>query len=156
MVGGEELKAVEMGTTQFVFRKTTPSGGSIVIGLAEKADQQEAIGVFEAVQALIEGKYSETNWAVINITQYEGFKKDLYENALDPALHNYGGFEDQCPMGEQCAIHTTAGGEEKQPIWTRIRSIYDRLRAMMPQKTMPQEMKPEQSIWERIRGKLQR
>lgn len=155
MVGGEGLKAVEMGTTKFVFRKTTPSGVSIAIGLSEKADQQEAIDVFEAVQSLIEVKYNETNWDVINTTQYEAFKKDLFENALDPALHNYGGFEDQCPMGEQCAMHTMPISEEKQPIWTRIRSIYDQVRAMMQREMMPKAA-DKQSVWERIRGKLRR
>ena len=75
MVGGEALKAIEMGNTSFVFRKTTPSGISVAMGVSKGADLDEAQDVFNQIQILLEEKYNHSNWDVISPGDYEAFKQ---------------------------------------------------------------------------------
>ncbi|MFQ6123286.1 MAG: hypothetical protein ACE5R6_01585 [Candidatus Heimdallarchaeota archaeon] len=130
-ISGGTLKAVDMGETQLIFRKTYPSGISVVVGLTEKADQQVAKEVFHEIQSLIEDKYSHIKWEEIIPEVYEEFRKDLYENALFHVLHKYGGFEDRCPRGVRCLMHTKATDLDKQSIWGRLRGVYNKIRSMM-------------------------
>lgn len=155
MVGGEALKAVEMGNTSFVFRKTTPSGISVAMGVAKEGDLQEAQDVFNAIQILLEEKYSDTSWDIITTNEFDAFAKDLLENTLEPALHKYGGFEDRCGLGDQCMMRTTAVDSEKHPIWARLRGAYDKMRAMMMGK-MDKMEEDKRSIWERLRDRLRK
>ncbi len=158
MVGGEALKAVEMGNTSFIFRKTTPSGSSVAMGVSKGADLEEAQDVFNQIQILLEEKYNTANWDVISPSDYEAFKKDLLENTLEPALHKYGGFEDRCQLGDQCAMGTTAIDTEKQPIWSRFRSGYTKMRAMMMDMgKMDKKMdKDDRSFWARLRDRIRK
>lgn len=130
-IGGGSLKAVDMGETQFIFRKTHPSGISVVVGLTEKADRQVAQEVFNEIQSLLEDKYSNIKWDEIIQEAFEEFRKDLYENTLVRVLHKYGAFEDRCPRGVRCLMHTKATDTDKRSIWGRFRGVYNKIRSMM-------------------------
>ncbi len=126
-IGGGTLKAVDMGETRFIFRKTYPSGISVVVGLTEKADHQVAQEVFHEIQTILEDKYSHVKWDEIIPEVFEEFRKDLYENTLVHVLHKYGGFEDRCPRGVRCLMHTKATDSDKRSIWERLRGVYNKI-----------------------------
>ncbi|MBD3158938.1 MAG: hypothetical protein GF309_09140 [Candidatus Lokiarchaeota archaeon] len=125
------LDAVKMGPTDMRFTKTTPEGHSIVVGLS-KDREDVAQRVFEVVQeALHEEQFASVDWTAVSGDVMNRFEKELVESRLPEAMHEYGGFSDQCPLGDQCPMHTNAGMSRTQRIWGAIKNKYRSLKKKM-------------------------
>ncbi|TET11542.1 MAG: hypothetical protein E3J82_05565 [Candidatus Thorarchaeota archaeon] len=59
------------------------------------------------------------------------FEKELLETALVDAMHDHGGFSDQCPLGDRCPMQTTAIQSRKGRIWSSIKDKYRAMREKM-------------------------
>jgi hypothetical protein len=66
----------------------------------------------------------------------EDFETELLQSSLGEALHDYGGFEDQCPLGDQCPIHTNAilYQTRRERIWGLIKGKYAAMRERIQRK----------------------
>jgi len=125
------LQSVKMGTSEMRFTKTTPGGHSVVIGLAEDAPDV-ASEVFSAVsETLASERFVNQDWSIISTDLMASFEDELLKSSLPRALHDYGGFEDKCSMGDQCLIHTNASQSRAQRIWGAIKDKYAALKKKM-------------------------
>ncbi len=66
----------------------------------------------------------------------DDFEEELLQSRLVEALHDIGGFKDQCSLGDQCPIHTNAllYRTRREKIWSLIKGKYETLRERMRQK----------------------
>lgn len=128
---GLSLESIQMGPTQMRFSKTTPAGQSVVIGLSEnKPEVAEA--VFQAVNdVLSRPRFQDVEWTHVTGKAMNDFENELLNDALPEALHSHGGFSDQCPLGDQCPIHTTAYESTRSKIWGAIKGKYAALKRKM-------------------------
>ncbi|MHA2225957.1 MAG: hypothetical protein ACXAC8_12175 [Candidatus Hodarchaeales archaeon] len=136
LVGKERdntLESITMGNTTMKFKKTLPTGHSIVLGV-KKDNKKMVEEVFDAIAKLIEKEYKNQDWSTITEDFGEEFEPLLYEKVLVPILNHYGGFHDQCKLGENCAIKTIAQPTKKSSIWARIRGNYQILKEKMKKK----------------------
>ncbi|UCH04476.1 MAG: hypothetical protein JSW05_13080 [Candidatus Thorarchaeota archaeon] len=125
------LQSVKMGNSEMRFTKTTPGGHSVVIGLGEDAPDV-ANEVFSAVsETLASERFVNQDWSIISAELMASFEDELLKSSLPRALHDYGGFEDQCSMGDQCLIHTNASQSRAQRIWGAIKDKYAVLKKKM-------------------------
>lgn len=132
--GGLSLDVIKMGPTQMRFSKTTPSGHSIVIGLSED-NQEIAEKIFSAVSDILgKDEFANADWGLISKEIMAAFEEELLSNSLVNALHDHGGFADQCPLGDQCPIHTNAFASRRTIIWIAIKGKYAALKERMAQK----------------------
>jgi hypothetical protein len=130
------LEAVKMGSTEMRFSRTTPDGHSIVTGLSEDSPEI-ADRIFNAVSGVLAlDRFRSTDWAYITSDLMEDFETELLQSSLGEALHDYGGFEDQCPLGDQCPIHTNAilYQTRRERIWGLIKGKYAAMRERMQRK----------------------
>jgi hypothetical protein len=128
---GMSLQSVKMGTTEMKFSKTTPGGHSVVLGLSEEAPDV-AKEVFDAVSKVLAAEqFRDADWDYISSDLMEAFERELLNNALPEAMHDYGGFEDRCTLGDMCPIHTTATKSRKSRIWGSIKGKYAALKQRM-------------------------
>jgi hypothetical protein len=127
------LDAVKMGPTQMRFSKSTPAGHSIVAGLGE--DSTEIVDrVFTAVSGILgSDRFRDVDWTYITSDLMDDFEKELLQSRLVEALHDYGGFEDQCSLGDLCPIHTNAilYQTRKEKVWGLIKGKYAAMRERM-------------------------
>jgi hypothetical protein len=128
---GLSLDSIRMGDTQMRFSKKMPSGHSIVIGLSEDAPEvvqsvSDAVG-----EVLGLPRFRHKDWGTITRDDMDEFKEELLKRSLVDALHNHGGFEDACPLGDQCPMHTDAVMSRRDRIWNSIKSKYRALREKM-------------------------
>ncbi|MFW9962517.1 MAG: hypothetical protein ACFFCX_03075 [Candidatus Sifarchaeia archaeon] len=127
------LDAVKMGPTQMRFSKSIPSGHSIVVGLGE--DRPEvADRIFEAVSKILAAdRFLNVDWSYVTSDIMDAFEEELLKSTLVNALHDYGGFKDQCSLGDQCPIHTNAllYKTRREKVWGLIKSKYAALRERM-------------------------
>ncbi|MHA1925381.1 MAG: hypothetical protein ACXABV_13295 [Candidatus Thorarchaeota archaeon] len=131
LASGMSLQSVKMGSTEMKFSKTTPDGHSVVIGLAEDAPEV-ANEVFEAVtKALSAEKFRDADWDHISSELMKAFENELLNNSLPEAMHDYGGFEDRCSLGDTCLIHTNATKSRASRIWGAIKGKYAALKQKM-------------------------
>jgi hypothetical protein len=127
------LDAIKMGPTEMRFSKTTPSGHSIVVGLAEDS-LEIANKVFEQVESILaKEKFVNLDWSFITSEIMNDFQDELLKSALVDALHDHGGFEDTCPLGDRCPIHTNAfrNKTRRGKIWSMVKDKYAAMRAKM-------------------------
>lgn len=125
------LQSVKMGNSEMRFTKTIPGGHSVVIGLGEDAPDV-ADEVFSAVsETLASERFVDEDWSIISTELVAAFEEELLKSSLPRALHDYGGFEDNCPMGDQCLIHTNASKSKAQRIWGTIKDKYTALKNKM-------------------------
>ncbi|MGY5876589.1 MAG: hypothetical protein RTU30_12645 [Candidatus Thorarchaeota archaeon] len=132
---GLSLESVKMGPTQMKFSRTMPTGHSVVVGVDE--DDDELVNdVFKNVNRILSAdKYRDVDWTVISADMMKEFEKDLLGSALVDALHNHGGFSDECTLGDQCPMHTNAFVAQKQGgIWGAIKARYAGMRKRMAEK----------------------
>lgn len=123
------IQAITMGHTVLRFKKTLPTGHLIAVGLSE--DRPDiANDIFNEVETLLEKKYGQTNWAIIDTDFGKEFEQALLEEALIPALHQHGGFEDRCPRGDMCPMRILPTVEKKS-IWTMLKDRYHIIRKRM-------------------------
>lgn len=130
---GLSLDSVKMGPTEMKFSKTIPTGHSVVVGLDENAPDV-ADKVFDAVNVILSSdQFESVDWSFISSDVMNAFEKELVENRLVKALEQHGGFEDQCPLGEKCPIHTNAFqyASRREKIWAMIRGKYEVLKKKM-------------------------
>ncbi len=125
------LQSVKMGNTEMRFAKSTPDGHSIVVGLSE--DRPEvADELFNAVsKTLASERFTGVDWTYITSEVMADFEDELLNHNLNDALHDYGGFKDECPLGDMCPIHTTAVKSRKQRIWGAIKEKYAAMKRKM-------------------------
>jgi len=125
------LQSVKMGDTEMKFSKSTPAGHTIVVGLSE--DRPEiADALFDGLSAtLASERFKDVDWDYITSEVMTEFEDELLNHSLTNILHHYGGFEDQCPLGNNCPIHTNAEKSRKQRIWDAIKEKYDSLKKKM-------------------------
>lgn len=127
------LDAVKMGPTQMRFSKTIPSGHSIVVGLGE--DKPEiAQRIFDAVSGILaKEKFLTVDWSYVTSDIMNAFEDELLRSTLVNTLHEYGGFEDQCSLGDQCPIHTNAilYKTRRERVWNLIKGKYAAMRERM-------------------------
>jgi len=127
------LDAVKMGPTQMRFSKTIPSGHSIVVGLGE--DKPEiAQRIFDAVSGILaKEKFHTVDWSYVTSDIMNAFEDELLRSTLVNTLHEYGGFEDQCSLGDQCPIHTNAilYKTRRERVWNLIKGKYAAMRELM-------------------------
>ena len=58
----------------------------------------------------------------------EEFVKKLIEQVLSPLLHTKGGWNDTCPLGDECAMKALpTDSKEKLSIWETVKKTYRRL-----------------------------
>ena len=128
---GLSLDSIKMGDTQMRFSKSTPGGHSIVVGLGED-NPEIAQKVFDAVSEILgKDKFRNADWNYITSDIMKEFEDELLQHSLADALHDYGGFEDQCSLGDRCPIHTNAFASRKSRIWGAIKSKYAAMKAKM-------------------------
>ncbi|MFX0174548.1 MAG: hypothetical protein ACFE9L_21935 [Candidatus Hodarchaeota archaeon] len=118
------LEAITMGRTILRFKKTLPTGHSLALGL-KKDDVKLANDIFDAVENLLETKYRYQNWELIDQSFGKEFEKALLNEALIPALHFHGGFEDNCPKRDNCPMKTIP--TKKKTIWTILKEKYQKI-----------------------------
>ncbi|MFO7837029.1 MAG: hypothetical protein R6V83_10250 [Candidatus Thorarchaeota archaeon] len=125
------LDAVKMGPTDMRFTKTTPEGHSIVVGLS-KDREDVAQSVFDAVQeTLHQEQFADVDWTAVTRGNMNRFEEELVRSRIPEAMHEYGGFEDKCPLEDQCPMHTNAKMSRKQRIWGAIKDKYQALKKRM-------------------------
>ena len=127
------LKAVKMDKTQMRFSKTLPDGHSVVVGLGEDSPEV-AERIFSVVsETLGSERFRDLDWAYITSDLMDDFEKQLLESSFVEALHDYGGFEDKCPLGDKCPIHTNAllYQSRREQIWDLIKGKYAAMRERM-------------------------
>ena len=127
------LDAVKMGPTQMRFSKTTPSGHSIVVGLGEDMPEV-AESIFEGVSGILAAEqFLTVDWSYITSDLMNAFEEKLLKSTLVDILHDYGGFEDQCSLGNQCPIHTNAllYQTRREKVWGLIKGKYAAMRERM-------------------------
>jgi hypothetical protein len=127
------LESVKMGPTEMRFSRTTPSGHSIVVGLGVDS-RKLAETIFDSISAILESEtFAKVDWNVISSDIMEAFENKLLRSALVDALHDEGGFKDQCPLGDKCPIHTNAFQyrNRRERIWEAIKEKYAAMRAKM-------------------------
>ncbi|MFX0183944.1 MAG: hypothetical protein ACFE95_12745 [Candidatus Hodarchaeota archaeon] len=122
------LEAITMGKTILRFKKTLPTGHSLALGL-KKDDLKLANDIFDAVESLLEEKYRYQNWDLIDENFGKEFEQALLNEALMPALHMHGGFEDNCPKGDNCPMKTSP--TQKKTIWTILKEKYQKIWSRM-------------------------
>ncbi|TFG13239.1 hypothetical protein EU537_07080 [Candidatus Thorarchaeota archaeon] len=128
---GLSLESIQMGPTQMRFSKTTPGGQSVVIGLSENRPEV-AETVFRAVNdVLAKPRFNDIEWTHVTGEIMNDFENELVNDTLPDALHSYGGFSDDCPLGDQCPIHTTAYQSTRSKIWGAIKDKYAALKRKM-------------------------
>ncbi len=71
------------------------------------------------------------DWTVITSDLMREFENKLLNSALVEALHDYGGFHDECPFGNQCPLHTDAVMSRRERIWGVIRNTYTMMKKKM-------------------------
>lgn len=126
-----KLEAIKMGKTIMNFKRTLPSGNSIVIG-ADKEDIKMVNSVFDALQTLLETNYKDTNFDMLDTEIFsKQFESDLLNNTLLNALHNHGGFTDTCTGGDNCLMKTTPIQAKKRKIWNAIKDTYSKMKEKM-------------------------
>ncbi len=131
---GLSLNSITMGHTQMRFSKKMPSGHSVVIGLSEEAPEVVQ-AVFEAVSDVLDmPNFREKDWGTITRDEMDEFKEELLKRSLVDALHDHGGFEDACPLGDQCPMHTDAVMSRRETIWNSMKAKYRALREKMSRK----------------------
>ncbi|MHA1917549.1 MAG: hypothetical protein ACTSUV_04465 [Candidatus Ranarchaeia archaeon] len=119
-----------MGNTQMVFRRSTPSGHSIVIGLSEE-DNELVDKLATSIESILETEFKNRNWDYIDRNTMENFEKKLKEEVLVPTFHDHGGFEDTCSMGDNCLIKTSIVDSPKRKIWNTIKEKYQNFKAKL-------------------------
>ncbi|MHA1712449.1 MAG: hypothetical protein ACTSW4_00110 [Candidatus Ranarchaeia archaeon] len=119
------LRSIEMGNTKMVFRKTFPSGNSVVVGL-DKDDPDLVNDVFNAVQKVLEQDFAGRNWDIVDVDFSNLFEEKFFQTALIPALHGHGGFVDNCLLGDRCLLKTALKDRRKGKIWVILRNVYAR------------------------------
>lgn len=127
------LDSVKMGPTEMRFSKSTPGGHSIVVGLGEDSPDV-AESVFKAVSGILGSeRFRDTEWIYITSELMEAFEEELLQSTLVDALHDYGGFEDQCSLGDQCPIHTNAVlyQTRREKVWGLVKGKYAAMRERM-------------------------
>jgi hypothetical protein len=130
------LESVKMGPSEMKFSRTIPSGHTVVIGLGEDVPDV-AEKVFKAVSDILTAdQFRDVDWSFISSDMMQAFEKELLENRLVTALEGHGGFEDQCPLGDQCPIHTNAlqYKTRREKVWSMIKGKYEALRQKMSAK----------------------
>ncbi|TFG33709.1 hypothetical protein EU527_07030 [Candidatus Thorarchaeota archaeon] len=127
------LDSVRMGPTEMRFSRTTPSGHTIVAGLHED-NKEVAVKVFDEVSKILGSeRFVNIDWSFISSDIMEEFETQLLKSALVDALHDHGGFEDQCPLGDNCPIHTNAlqYKTKRVKVWEMIKGKYASMKAKM-------------------------
>lgn len=127
------LDAVTMGPTQMRFSKSTPGGQSIVVGLGEDKPEVAEI-IFKAVSGILASEqFLTVDWSFITSDLMNAFEEKLLQSTLVDALHDYGGFEDKCSLGDQCPIHTNAllYKTRREKVWGLIKGKYAAMRERM-------------------------
>ena len=77
------------------------------------------------IENLLEKKYVNKNWDLIDENFSKEFEHSLLNEALIPALHIHGGFEDNCPKGDNCPMKTVP--TQKKTIWTILKEKYKKI-----------------------------
>ena len=120
-----------MGPTEMRFSKTTPTGHSVVIGLG-KDSPNIAEDIYREVSKILAGdRFVNVDWTYMTSELMDAFEKELLETAFVDAMHDHGGFSDQCPLGDRCPMHTTAIQSRKGRIWSSIKDKYRAMREKM-------------------------
>jgi hypothetical protein len=130
------LDAVTMGPTQMRFSKTTPTGHSVVVGLGEDMPEL-ADSIFKGVSEILASeKFLTVDWSYITSELMSAFEEVLLQSTLVEILHEYGGFKDQCGLGDQCPIHTNAllYQTRREKVWGIIKGKYVAMRERMQSK----------------------
>lgn len=113
------------------FAKTTPDGHSIVVGLTEDSPEA-AEKIFNAISGtMAQPRFKNTDWTIITQDLMTGFRDELLNHTLKDVLHEYGGFEDACPLGDKCPIHTTAVLSRRKRVWSAIKETYAAMKSKM-------------------------
>ncbi|MHA1444208.1 MAG: hypothetical protein ACTSR4_05600 [Candidatus Hodarchaeales archaeon] len=121
------LEAVKMGSTVLRFSQVLPSGHSVAIGLTEDSPSM-AKEIFTGIENFIRSNYLDTNWSIITTDFGEEFGKKLIEQVLSPLFHTKGGWNDSCPLGDECAMKALpTDSKEKLSIWETVKKTYRRL-----------------------------
>jgi len=127
------LDSVKMGSTEMRFSRTVPSGHTVVVGL--HADNREiADKVFDAVSGILSSpRFVDIDWDFISSDAMHAFETELLRTTLFEALRQHGGFEDQCPLGDNCPIHTNAVQYKarRKKVWDLIKDKYVAMKARM-------------------------
>lgn len=127
------LDSVRMGPTEMRFSRTTPTRHTIVVGLGEDSADL-ANKIFDAVAGVLAmDKFATLDWTMISSDMMNDFKEELLKTALVDALHEHGGFEDKCELGDQCPLHTNASQNttRRGKIWSLVKDKYASMRAKM-------------------------
>ncbi|MHA1769286.1 MAG: hypothetical protein ACTSV3_05480 [Candidatus Thorarchaeota archaeon] len=122
-----------MGPTEMKFSKVLPTGHSVIIGLGEQTPDV-AETVFDSVKHILhQEKFANTDWSFVSSDVMKAFVKELLEKGLVEALHDHGGFKDECPLGDQCPIHTTAleNSTRRARVWDMVKGKYAAMRKRM-------------------------
>ncbi len=128
---GLNLQAVKMGETEMRFSKSVPNSHTIVVGLSANSPEMAEV-VFKAVNnALNADPFDKMDWTLITGDMTRKFESYLINEVLPQALHEFGGFKDECPLGDQCPLHTTGPTSRRQRIWNVFKDKYRMLREKM-------------------------
>lgn len=135
-ISKENLDSISMGNTVMNFKKSLPTGHSVVIGIEsdKEVDSKLVEDIFNAINHVLETKFLDTDWDYVTTEKTASFEKYLLESALVPALHAHGGFQDECPKGDMCPMKILAGTNGKQTIWKRLRNKYETIWDQMKKK----------------------
>jgi hypothetical protein len=127
------LDSVKMGPTEMRFSRMIPSGHTIVVGLHEDNKEIANNVIDEVSRILTTPQFSDADWNHISSDLMSKFESELLGTALYKALDAHGGFEDTCPLGDNCPIHTNATQYKKGrlKVWNLIKEKYAALRAKM-------------------------
>ena len=127
------LDAVTMGPTQMRFSKTMPSGHSVVVGLGKDIPKL-ADKIFKGVSDILAAdQFVNVDWTYVTSDLMSAFEEKLLQSTLVEIMHEHGGFNDECGLGDKCPIHTTAllYQTRREKVWSIIKGQYAALRERM-------------------------
>ncbi|MHA1770696.1 MAG: hypothetical protein ACTSYL_02900 [Candidatus Thorarchaeota archaeon] len=61
-------------------------------------------------------RFRDVDWGLISSDLVTDFTNALINDYLVDAMHKYGGFKDECPLGDQCPMHTDSVLSRRQRI----------------------------------------
>lgn len=119
--GGQPVSSIQMGDITVKFTKSLPSCHSIVFGI-ESQNEELFNALFQSVSILLEIKYPDKDWSIVERAFNEEFGKSIVKNALLPAFHGFDVTHGECDLKEECPLHIINTSErEDKTIWARLR-----------------------------------
>ncbi|MFW9780197.1 MAG: hypothetical protein ACFFE8_15215 [Candidatus Heimdallarchaeota archaeon] len=102
--GNQPISSMLMGNITIKFFKSLPSCHSVVLGL-ESHNEELFDGLFQAISILLEQKYPDKDWSIVDRAFNAEFSSSIVKNALMPVFHGFEITHDECELGTACPLY---------------------------------------------------